>query len=89
MTRSKRERKRTWFSSQPAMNTTSASSVSSSAAIASSRHRCRPSGSGSHQPSSVSTALNPSATSSLITLDFPVPDIPVSRTRFTASAYSP
>ena len=36
---------RTWFSSHPAMNSTSASSVSSSRAMASSRHRCRPPGS--------------------------------------------
>ena len=67
-------------------NTTLASSVSTSAAMASSRRRCRPPGSGSHQPSSVSMALYPSAASSPITLDFPVPDMPVSRTRFTAAS---
>jgi len=37
-------------------------------------HRCHPSDIGSHQPSSVSMALYPSAVSSPITLDFPVPD---------------
>ncbi len=83
MIRSKREWKRTWFSSHPATNSTSASSVSSSQAMASSRHRCRPPGSCLHQPSSVSTALYPSAPSSRITLDLPVPDIPVSKTRST------
>ena len=51
--------------------------------MASSRHRCRPHDRCSHQPSSVSMALYLSAASSRITLDFPVPDIPGSRTRFT------
>jgi hypothetical protein len=81
MIRSKREWKRIWFSSHPAMNSTLASSVSSSRAMASSRHRCRPPGSCSHQLSPVSTALYPP--SSRITLDFPVPDILVSKTRST------
>jgi hypothetical protein len=76
--------KATWFSSQPATNSTSASSASSSAPTASSRHRCRPSGQGSHHPSSVSTALYPRATNARTTLDFPVPDIPVRSTRFTS-----
>ena len=40
-------------------------------------------------PSSVSTALYPRAASARTTLDFPVPDIPVSRTRFTEAAYEP
>jgi hypothetical protein len=40
--------------------------------------------SGSHQPSPVSTALYPSAASSPVTLDFPVPVTPVSRTRYMA-----
>jgi hypothetical protein len=33
--------------------------------------------------------LNPHAASSWTTLDLPVPDIPVSRTRFTRKAYEP
>ena len=44
-----------------------------------------PSGNGSHQPSSVSTALYPRATSSPTMLDFPAPVIPVSSTRFTVA----
>jgi hypothetical protein len=64
---------RAWFSSQSATNSTSVSSVASSASIASSRHRCRPPGSGSDHPSSVSTALKPRAASSWTTLDFPRP----------------
>jgi hypothetical protein len=43
----------------------------------------------SHQPSSVSTAVNPRADSARITLDLPVPDIPVSSTRFTAAILRP
>jgi hypothetical protein len=35
------------------------------------------------------TALYPSAASSAITLDFPVPDMPVSRTRFTVVSLRP
>jgi hypothetical protein len=62
---------------------TLASSVVRSAWMASSRHLWRPSGWRSDHPSSVSTALYPRATSSRMTLDFPVPDIPVRRIRFT------
>src|SRR5665811_1566310 len=57
--------------------------------LASSRHLWRPSGSGSHHPSSVSTALYPRAASALMTLDFPVPAMPVSRTRFMTASLRP
>jgi hypothetical protein len=53
------------------------------------RQRCRPPGMGSHHPSSVSTALNPRADSVPMMLDLPVPDIPVSSTRFTAAILLP
>jgi transposase len=52
-------------------------------------HPALPSGNGSHHPSSVSTALYPRAASASITLDFPVPDMPVSSTRFTVASLRP
>jgi len=50
-----------------------------------SRSARTPAGALSNHPSSVSMALNPRAPSARMTLDLPVPDIPVSSTRFTAA----
>lgn len=60
--------------------------MSSSSWTADSSQRWRPSGVGTLNPSSVSTARKPWATSARTTLDFPVPDMPVMSTRTPTSS---